>query len=96
MTCRKAVPDVIRAFLDAFTAADDVALVLKTTGEDHVALRRLRDGRETEPGPYSGTSWWSLARLIAKYPDPPPVRLMTRALPREEIDALHASGDCFV
>jgi glycosyltransferase involved in cell wall biosynthesis len=95
-TCRKAVPDVIRAFLDAFTAADDVALVLKTTEEDHVALRRLQEGRDPEPGPYSGTSWWSLARLMAKYPDPPPVRLLTRALPRAEIDALHACGDCFV
>jgi glycosyltransferase involved in cell wall biosynthesis len=95
-TCRKAVPDAVTAFLEAFTAADDVALVLKTTDADHVALRRLREGRDAEPARHSGRSWWSLAALIAKYPDPPPIRLITRALPRAEIDALHTRGDCFV
>jgi glycosyltransferase involved in cell wall biosynthesis len=95
-TCRKAVPDAVRAFLDAFTVADDVALVIKTTAEDHVASRRIREGREPDPGPYGGRSWWSLARLVAHYPQPPPIRLVTRDLAPAEIDALHARGNCFV
>jgi glycosyltransferase involved in cell wall biosynthesis len=95
-TSRKAVPDAIRAFLSAFTAADDVALVIKTTREDRVALERIRQGREPDPGQYSGQSWFSLARLLAGYDAPPPIRLITRDVPAAGIRQLHTRGDCFV
>ncbi len=89
-TMRKAVPDAVRAFLNAFTAADDVALVLKTSEQDRVALR------SGGTGPHAGMSWFSLARLLAGYPAPPPIRLITGDVGPEEIAQLHARGDCFV
>lgn len=95
-TSRKALPDTIRAFLRAFTSTDGVALVVKTSAEDRVALYRRWQGREVEPGPGSGQTWWSLARLLAGHPDTAPIRLITRDVPRSAIDALHAQGDCFV
>lgn len=93
---RKAMPEVVRAFLDAFTDTDDVALVIKTNPEDEVALERARRGRETDPSRYAGTSWWTLARLLAAYPSAPPIHLVTREVPRSVIDELHTRGDCFL
>jgi glycosyltransferase involved in cell wall biosynthesis len=95
-TSRKAVPDTIRAFLSAFTAADDVALVVKTTREDRVALQRVWQGRDPDPGPHSGQSWLSLARLLAGHDAPPPIRLIAGDVPRAAIRQLHTRGDCFV
>lgn len=95
-TSRKAVPDTIRAFLSAFTAADDVALVVKTTREDRVALERIRQGRDRNPGQHSGQSWFSLARLLAGYDAPPRIRLITGDVPAAAIRQLHTRGDCFV
>ncbi|MFZ0044974.1 MAG: hypothetical protein WAL16_04010 [Streptosporangiaceae bacterium] len=89
-TMRKAVPDAVRAFLNAFTAADAVALVLKTSEQDRVTLR------SAGAGPHAGMSWFSLARLLAGYPAPPPIRLMTGDVSPEVIAQLHARGDCFV
>jgi glycosyltransferase involved in cell wall biosynthesis len=95
-TSRKAVPDAVRAFLGAFTADDEVALVLKTSAEDRVALQRSRHGRDTEPGPHSGMAWFTLARLLAGYPSPPPIRLIAGDQPDGLIRQLHARGDCFL
>ncbi len=88
---RKAVFYGIEAYLRAFTAGDPVLLVVKTSHRD------WRSGppagrRAVEPG----TSAWSLAQLLARHPDPAPVRLVTRDLSDDELGALHQRGDCFV
>jgi glycosyltransferase involved in cell wall biosynthesis len=95
-TARKAVPDTVRAFLGAFTGRDDVALVLKTTAEDRVAVERARRGLEPQPGRFTGQSWFSLARLLAGHADPPPIRLIAGDVPAPLIGELHTRGDCFV
>ena len=94
-TMRKAVPDAVRAFLTAFTAADNVALVLKTSVHDRVALHQaaLHQGAR---GPHAAMSWFSLARLLAGYPSPPPIRLIAGEAGPDVIAGLHARGDCFV
>src|ERR1019366_7870019 len=81
----------IEAYLRAFAAKDRVLLVVKTSHQD----------RRT--GPFDGgrmagrgTSAWSLAQCLADHPDPPAVRLITRALTPAEISSLHRRGDCFV
>ena len=95
-TARKAVPDTVRAFLGAFTGRDDVALVLKTTTEDRVAVERARRGLDPHPGPHTGQAWFSLARLLAGHADPPPIRLIAGDVPAPLIGELHTRGDCFV
>jgi glycosyltransferase involved in cell wall biosynthesis len=83
---RKALADTISAYLDAFTADDDVLLVVKTTPEDHIAMgagvRR--------------TTGQTLARMLVQRRDAPRVHLAVRHWPPKAIDALHARADCFV
>lgn len=78
---RKAIPDAIAAFLTAFTASDDVTLMIHTTPHDKIAASR--------------PTWLTLADLLAGRRDAPEVTLSTRTLTRTEVDRLHARGDCF-
>jgi glycosyltransferase involved in cell wall biosynthesis len=88
---RKAVFKTVEAYLKAFSARDRVLLVVKTSYRDHTVARPTA-GRAAS----IGTTAFSVARLIAGHPDPPPVKLVTRALTTGEISALHRQGDCFV
>lgn len=88
---RKAVFHGIEAYLKAFTARDPVLLVVKTSYRDWRSPPPA-GGRVVEPG----TSAWSLAQLLARYPQPPPVQLVTRELSDDEVAGLHIRGDCFV
>lgn len=87
---RKAVDRTIEAYLRAFRGGDRVLLVVKTSHRDH----RAAPGPGGAAGP--GTTPWAVARLLARHPDPPAVRLVTRPLPEAAIAALHRRGDCFV
>jgi glycosyltransferase involved in cell wall biosynthesis len=88
---RKAVFKTVEAYLRAFTGRDPVLLIVKTSHRDHtVAHPALGQAAG------AGTTAWSLARLIASHPDPPAVKLVTRALSNAEIAALHRRGNCFV
>jgi glycosyltransferase involved in cell wall biosynthesis len=87
---RKAVFKTVEAYLRAFTGADPVMLIVKTSRRDHTAA----GPPVGKAGP--GTTAWSLARLIASHPDPPAVRVVTSELSDAEISALHRRGDCFV
>jgi glycosyltransferase involved in cell wall biosynthesis len=88
---RKAVFHSIEAYLRAFTTADRVLLVVKTSHHDR--RRPLPSGRRAvEPG----TSAWALARLLARHRDPAPVQLVTRELSDDDVGALHRRGNCFV
>ena len=88
---RKAVFKTVEAYLRAFTARDRVLLIVKTSHRDHTAAEPAR-GQAAGPG----TTAWSLARLMASHPDPPAVRLVTRALSNSEVAAMHLHGDCYV
>ncbi len=92
-TTRKAMEDTIRAFLRAFTARDNVCLVIKTDRLD--AVKCGREGYDEKNG-YRFTTWYSLAGILAEYSSPPRVHLVTDTLAGEDIDALHHRADCFV
>ena len=94
-TTRKALPDLVQAFIRAFTASDPVRLVIHTSPDDLIHLRRVTDGKVAAGSRPAGT-WFTLARLLAGHRHAPEITLSTRKLTREEIDELHAAGDCFV
>lgn len=90
-TERKAVFHSVEAYLRAFTGRDPVRLVVKTSHRD------WRFGPPSGDRPVvEGTSAWSLARLLARHPDPPAVSLVTRGLTDDDIRGLHQRGNCFV
>jgi glycosyltransferase involved in cell wall biosynthesis len=90
-TERKAVFRTLEAYLEAFTARDPVQLVVKTSARDRTPAQAAGT---SATGP--GTTAWAVAHLLAKHRDPPPVRLVTRALTNREVAGLHHRGDCFV
>ncbi|MGH9048850.1 MAG: hypothetical protein ACRDY4_03880 [Acidimicrobiia bacterium] len=93
---RKAMPDTITAFLDAFGADDDVGLVVKTTPHDQQAVARARRGLATEGLPkWPLATWPALATLLAGRRNVPEIHLIPDRVPAGEVDALHARGDCF-
>lgn len=83
---RKALPQTLHSYLLAFSAADDVCLVLKTDqqGQDltsstgrHTGVRRM------------------VNEIMAAYPDPAKIVLVDHYLNPDEITALHQLGDCY-
>jgi glycosyltransferase involved in cell wall biosynthesis len=94
-TARKAVLDTVNAFVSAFTADDDVTLVIHTTAEDHIARRRVIRGAQPWIRNREST-WFTLANALAGRANPPRIVLSTRTLDRAGIAALHAGSDCFV
>jgi glycosyltransferase involved in cell wall biosynthesis len=94
-TTRKALGDTIRAYLSAFKRSDDVTLIVATTEEDLIGLRRIAD-RGWAIDPQEGRSWFELERLLAERSDHPQVELRTAQMTRSEIDSLHATSHCFI
>jgi glycosyltransferase involved in cell wall biosynthesis len=90
-TARKALGETVRAYQRAFAGRGDTLLVVKTSPEDFTA--RHADG-QGPAGP--GSSAFALARVLGEFQAPAPVRLVTRELADNEIDALHARGDCYL
>jgi glycosyltransferase involved in cell wall biosynthesis len=90
-TTRKALPDTVRAYQSAFAGRDDTELVVVTSPADFT-----EPGRRAERLVGPGTAAWALARTLAGFERPAPVRLVTRDLHDDEIDALHARGDCYL
>jgi glycosyltransferase involved in cell wall biosynthesis len=90
---RKGWAPLVRAYTQAFRASDPVLLVLKTTPCDlerkafASALRRRARGAAVAP---------QLARMRRWRWRPPPIALVTDALPEDEVQALHERGDCYV
>jgi glycosyltransferase involved in cell wall biosynthesis len=88
---RKAMFLSVRAFLDAFTAADPVVLVVKT-------------GPRTEmppvawgaANPLAWTTAWQVAALVREYPNPARVQVEAETWPEARIAGLHARGDCYL
>jgi glycosyltransferase involved in cell wall biosynthesis len=88
---RKAIFKTVEAYLRAFRGTDGVLLVVKTSAQD----QRVAPAREQRVAG-EGTSASSLAQLLARHPDPPAVRLITRSLTNGQMADLHRLGDCFV
>jgi glycosyltransferase involved in cell wall biosynthesis len=95
-TTRKAIEETIRAYLDAFDADDDVALIVKTEPVNQIAYRALPEReRKTAPS-HVAMVWFTLAQIMADYARPPKVHLVASGISAREIDRLHTRGDCFI
>ncbi len=86
-TARKAMWSVIEAFCRAFRAGEAVQLVVKTSPEDFTRGRLARSVLGARA---------AALRVLRRYPNHPPVEVVTRTYSEAEVDALHAFGDCFV
>jgi hypothetical protein len=90
---RKVPTLVVQAFVEAFTADDPVALVVKT-GRYSEAPRPDDDwGRDS---PMSWTPSWQVARLLRDHPRAPPILLAEQRWDDGRIAGLHTRGDCYV
>ena len=76
---RKAIPSSIEAFLRAFGPDEDVLLVVKTSARDYLTH---------QPTPVS------VVRLLGRHGRVPPVHLITRDVPHEQLAALVRRSDC--
>lgn len=95
-TTRKAMAETVLAFLEAFDADDPVALLVKTSPEDQVALaQRARDTARNWPRAF-GATWWTVSQLVRSRRRPASVHLMTEPLDAAQIAGLHQQCDCFV
>lgn len=88
---RKAVFATVEAYLRAFSAADPVLLVLKTSPRDRRVVSSGSGGIVED-----GSTARALAQMLARHPDHPEVMLVTRQVTDAEIESLHVRGDCFV
>ncbi|MCG8470095.1 MAG: glycosyltransferase family 1 protein [Gemmatimonadetes bacterium] len=91
-TVRKALDQLLHAYLRAFDADDRVELVLKTSREDftrprHPFVRRILGRASTAT---------AVRTILETYPRPATVRLETRRTADGEIRRLHADNDCYV
>lgn len=89
---RKAPTLVVQAFLEAFTADDPVALVIKTG--PIAEIRPADDWGHTSPR--FVTTDWQVARLMRNHPRPPRIHLVVDEWDEARIAGLHTRGDCYV
>lgn len=90
---RKAIGDLVEAFVRAFSASDDVSLVIHTTPADQIARLKVLQGL-APPG--TEATWASLSLALRHHQDVPEVVLSTRRISQDAIASLHERGDCFV
>jgi len=89
---RKQPALALRAFLEAFTVDDGVALVLKTTPATQFPTP---DGWG-DTSSLLGTTMLEVARIMRDYPRPPLVRVEVAEWTPARVAGLHTRGDCFV
>lgn len=85
---RKAVDRTLEAYLRAFTARDKVRFVLKTS-ERHEMRRVPFTNR------YPVRTRWLISRILRRYPNPPPVTVITEFLSNDAMLDLHRQADCY-
>jgi len=94
-SARKAVDEAVRAYLETFSAADPVELVVKTGALDEMAWAALPpEARRTAPK--EGSTWWSLARLVGEFESPARVALVPENSSAAEVDRLHSTADAYL
>jgi glycosyltransferase involved in cell wall biosynthesis len=89
---RKQPGAVIRAFCDAFSADDPVALVVKTSALSQFPAPGMW-GNSTQLG---GTTMLEVARIMREHRRPPLVRVEIDDWTPSRIAGLHTRGDCYV
>ncbi len=89
---RKAPAAVIRAFLEAFTADDPVALVVKTS--PRAQFPPPKDWGDKSP--LFGTTLLEIVRITRQYPHPPLIRVEVEDWAPARVAGLHTRGDCYV
>lgn len=89
---RKAPALAVQAFLDAFTADDPVALVIKT---GPLAEVRPPD-RWGHSSPRFVATDWQIVRMLRNHPRPPRIHLVVEEWDEARIAGLHARGDCYI
>lgn len=89
---RKKPAAVIEAFLEAFTADDPVALVVKTTPYVQYPPAGPWGGQSV----LVGTTMLEVARIVRNYPRPARVRVEIDDWTPERLAGLHTRGDCYV
>ncbi|HEY8216376.1 MAG TPA: glycosyltransferase [Acidimicrobiia bacterium] len=89
---RKEPAAVVRAFLDAFTADDPVALVVKTTPFTQYPTEE----QWGQASSLSGTTMLEIARLVREHRRPPLVRVEIDDWRPSRLAGLHTRGDCYV
>src|SRR5690606_26421535 len=87
-TERKSLWRTVEAFCQAFTSADAVTLVIKTTPRDQTVTGPLRYVRRSVES--------AVARVTRRYRRPPRIKVLTGVWSDGEIRALHLDGDCYV
>jgi glycosyltransferase involved in cell wall biosynthesis len=87
-THRKSLFYTVKAYCEAFTAADPTTLIIKTAPRDFTATGLLHR--------FSRSTADALKRLTRQYRNPPRIRLITDELSESEIRRLHQRGDCYV
>jgi glycosyltransferase involved in cell wall biosynthesis len=88
---RKATFLTVRAYLDAFTAADPVVLVVKTGPRIE-----MPPGEWGAGNPLSWTTAWQVAALVRDYRNPARVRVEAETWTDDRIAGLHTRGNCYV
>jgi glycosyltransferase involved in cell wall biosynthesis len=89
---RKVPALAVQAFLEAFTADDPVALVVKTGA---IAEVRPPDLWGSGSSRFMTTDW-QIARLLRNHPRPPRIHLIVDEWDDSRIAGLHTRGDCFL
>ncbi len=85
---RRKRPDLLlHAFLQAFTAADEVTLVLKT----HPRVLSWNTANEMQR-----QTWWQVMQIVRQYPNPAEVVLLTDHWTDGEMAGLLQRADCYV
>lgn len=88
---RKAIPQLIKAYLDAFSADDPTCLIIKTTPLD--------ESKSIRPHFLERILFrthFMLLKLKWGYKSPARIKLITKRLNEREIIDLHMKGDCYV
>jgi glycosyltransferase involved in cell wall biosynthesis len=85
-TARKALLDLVNAYLSSFSAADAVSLVLKTSAR----------GPRSETDRSEHDTEQLLAEIAAGYESPAHIALINYKVTNDDITALHQLGDYFV
>lgn len=91
---RKSPYLALEAYLRAFTAEDEVLMIIKTSRNDITRSRRswLNPLRRVHPTPHQ-----TVKQMLARHPNPPPVIVIAdEDLSDGEMQALHELGDCYV
>ena len=86
-TVRKAIWNTIRSYLNTFTAQDQTVLVIKTSRKDFTQRNFLRHFKDVAT---------TTQKILAHYPHPAKIRLITDELNEEDILKLHQRGDCYI